>query len=222
MQRHWELDQERISLAMAACGDAKLVVDVGGRKDHKLFPPTTVSVGWEGDEWADLSSDPLPFDDGEVDFVFCRHTLEDMDNPAHLLREIKRVAKAGYIETPSPVVELTRGVDAVGGHLGYSHHRWVCLGDGSHLTMCAKYPLIETLSVPDVSAWLDSVGLPAWNTHCLFGEDPLEFCVLQNEQGFALKSVNGEGVPVEYVHVLLGMARRFVNQSSHLSAAEVH
>lgn len=204
-----------MSRAEAVCRGSNLVVDVGGRKGHRLFPPTTTSVGWEGDVVVDLTRDRLPFDDGEVDFLFCRHTLEDLDNPSHLLREIQRVARAGYIETPSPVVELTRGVDAYGSHLGYGHHRWICLGEGGSLTVCAKYPLLETLPVPDVSNWLDAVGLPGWNTHCLFSkDDPLRFDVLQNEQGFRLSSVNERGQPVEYSKVVFGMASRFIEATS--------
>jgi hypothetical protein len=39
------------------------------------------------------------------------HMLEDMYNPFPICAEMSRVAKAGYVETPSPVAELCRGVD---------------------------------------------------------------------------------------------------------------
>ena len=62
---------------------------------------------------ADLAEDLIPFPNKTFDFVYCRHTLEDMFNPFHACREMSRVGKAGYIETPSPAAELAKGVDAI-------------------------------------------------------------------------------------------------------------
>ena len=43
----------------------------------------------------------LPFCDKAFDYVICFHTLEHSSEPDCFLREIERVGKAGYIETPS-------------------------------------------------------------------------------------------------------------------------
>lgn len=43
----------------------------------------------------------LPFKDKEFDYVICCHVLEHVENPAKFLAEQFRVAKRGYIETPS-------------------------------------------------------------------------------------------------------------------------
>ena len=43
----------------------------------------------------------LPFGDKEFDFVFCNHVLEHVEDPEKFVREIVRVGKSGYIETPS-------------------------------------------------------------------------------------------------------------------------
>lgn len=51
----------------------------------------------------------LPFKDNSFDFVVCRHVLEHVDNPQLLLKELKRIGKKGYIETPSPFRELIHG-----------------------------------------------------------------------------------------------------------------
>lgn len=69
------------------------------------------------------ASQPLPFPDKYFDFVVCRHTLEDIANPIFVCREIARVAKAGYLETPHRVYESTKGVER---HwwAGHYHHRW--------------------------------------------------------------------------------------------------
>lgn len=72
------------------------------------------------------SPEPFPFPDKFFDFVVCGHTLEDVRDPVRVCRELSRVAKAGYIETPSPLLELTRGMDPAGRHwVGYYHHRWL-------------------------------------------------------------------------------------------------
>ena len=43
----------------------------------------------------------LPFKDKEFDYVICCHVLEHVENPVKFLSEQFRVAKRGYIETPS-------------------------------------------------------------------------------------------------------------------------
>jgi ubiquinone/menaquinone biosynthesis C-methylase UbiE len=50
----------------------------------------------------------LPYEDKEFDFVYCRHVLEDLIYPFRVIKEMQRVAKAGYIETPSPMAELKK------------------------------------------------------------------------------------------------------------------
>ncbi len=204
--KFWGPDPELIELAVAAAArrDEALCIDVGG--NHVYAFPGAITVGFEGQVKVDFERDRLPYADQEVGFLFCRHTLEDLADPDHLLREIKRVAKAGYLEIPSPLAELTRGVDAVGDHVGYCHHRWVGVGAGSHLKLCAKYPVIERLALPDYwellwrSSW-------RWNTYALFDEaHPLTFEVLSNERGFSLAERDGRGMPRPYRDALVGMA----------------
>lgn len=43
----------------------------------------------------------MPFEDKEFDYVVASHILEHVDNPAKACREIQRVGKAGYIESPA-------------------------------------------------------------------------------------------------------------------------
>jgi SAM-dependent methyltransferase len=47
----------------------------------------------------------MPFKDKAFDFVIAFHVLEHIPDPAALLLELQRVSKAGYIETPSVLVE---------------------------------------------------------------------------------------------------------------------
>lgn len=43
----------------------------------------------------------MPFKDKAIDFLYCSHVLEHVDNPEKACKEIQRVAKSGYIETPN-------------------------------------------------------------------------------------------------------------------------
>lgn len=47
----------------------------------------------------------LPFRDKSFDFVIASHVLEHSADPERFLRELQRVAKAGYIETPDAFME---------------------------------------------------------------------------------------------------------------------
>jgi SAM-dependent methyltransferase len=77
----------------------------------------------------DIDKDKIPFDNNYFDFIFCRHVLEDIQNPDFALTEILRVSKSGgYIETPSPLIEITKNVDANFSsdlYCGYIHHRYI-------------------------------------------------------------------------------------------------
>ncbi len=58
------------------------------------------------------------FADKQFDFVYCSHVLEHADDPAAACRELMRIARRGYIETP------TKGKDALMGSARVSNHRW--------------------------------------------------------------------------------------------------
>jgi SAM-dependent methyltransferase len=69
---------------------------------------------------------PFPYPDKYFDFAIASHILEDVRDPVRVCRELSRVAKAGFVETPSVYLELTRGVDPRGRrYVGYYHHRWL-------------------------------------------------------------------------------------------------
>jgi SAM-dependent methyltransferase len=120
----------------------------------------------------DINREPLPFRDKEVDFVYCRHVLEDLYNPLFLLGEINRVAKAGYLETPSPIVECTRGVD--GGSpiwRGFHHHHNLFYVDNGTLFVLRKLPLIEHIPLGPAQDDMIRVlngGPLFWNTYFFF------------------------------------------------------
>lgn len=80
----------------------------------------------------DIDEEPLPFLNKEIDFIYSRHVIEDIQNPNFALQEIIRCSKSGYIETPSPLIEITKGVDLYFGSEkcgGYLHHRYIIWAD---------------------------------------------------------------------------------------------
>lgn len=84
-----------------------------------------------------------PFTDKEFDFALCSHTLEDVRDPLAVCREIVRVAKSGYIEVPSRLVESTRGVERPF-YCGYYHHRWLCEIEGNKIVFQFKPAMIHS------------------------------------------------------------------------------
>lgn len=115
----------------------------------------------------DLCAEKLPFLDKAFDFVYCRHVLEDMYNPFLLLKEMERVAKAGYLETPSPCAELGRGVDGSSPpYRGYHHHRFILWAHEGELRIISKYPFIEYLRFDEAEIITElRKGPVSWNTH---------------------------------------------------------
>jgi hypothetical protein len=81
--------------------------------------------------------EPWPFLDGTFAFVVCGHILEDVRDPIRVCREMARVGRAGYIETPGALTELTRGVESPL-WCGWHHHRWLVAEVGGELTFLLK------------------------------------------------------------------------------------
>ncbi len=129
---------------LARIPDDALVLDVGGwasplaRADWVLdLQPyaTRGDYGYLGDPAAErftaetwvqrdiCDREPWPFEDGRFDFAICSHTLEDVRDPVFVCQELSRVAKAGYVEVPSRLMEQAFGIQ--GPWVGYGHHHWL-------------------------------------------------------------------------------------------------
>ncbi len=141
----------------------------------------------------------LPFADKEFDFVVCRGMLEDMHDPFPVCVEMARVAKAGYLEGPSPVAELCRGVD--GGdppYRGYHHHRYIGWSTEGEFRLISKYPLVEHLKFDeDMLAALLRWSPMHWNSYHLWADElkvkhiqsPLDYDIPQQYAGVLGKAV---------------------------------
>ncbi len=107
------------------------------------------ATGLSNFEYVDINCDKLPYDDKYFDFVVCRHVLEDIYNPSLACEEMSRVAKGGFIETPSPFTELKRGLERGAPWRGYIHHRFIVWARGHMLNFVTKHPVIEYMSISD-------------------------------------------------------------------------
>ncbi len=149
-KKYWTPLEPVVDWVMSRASEGARVLEIG--PGHLPFPLAETFVGWldwksvstENLVQCDIQEDTLPFADNEFDFVYCRHVLEDIYNPFHVCREMSRVAKAGYLETPSPMAEMCRGIDATSPHWrGYHHHRYFVWNNNGELSFLSKYPVVE-------------------------------------------------------------------------------
>lgn len=77
--------------------------------DIKIYPHQT---------FINANGEALPFKDKEFDYVICNQVLEHADDPAKFISEQCRVAKRGYMETPSLLGEFL---------FPKKSHKWIIL-----------------------------------------------------------------------------------------------
>jgi len=166
-----------------------IIYDIG--PGEHPFKPATHYIEKFTEEWEvqkdmkviikDIDTDKFNESYKSVDFIHARHILEDIQNPDFAMNEFERIGKNGYIETPSPLAEITRGIDAMGitgnnKHRGYYYHRYIVWVEAETNTLCfiPKYPIIETIDL-DKELQLKVINLlneyPVyWNTYYMWDE----------------------------------------------------
>src|SRR3954452_10192971 len=144
---------------LATLPDDARVLDVGGgaapfnRATHVLDVLAYEERGLMGFSYGDVQErftretwvrrdmcdrDPWPWPDDHFDFALCVTTLEDVRDPIGVCRELSRVARAGYVEVPTPVAELIYNVEARVLWLGHEHHRWLVFAEDGELVFLHK------------------------------------------------------------------------------------
>ena len=151
------LIDERLCKTLDRIGINQNIIDVGCGMAY--FPKAThlldISAKPVPDKVVfsiDLDFDKIPYSNSYFNFAYCRHTLEDIQNPNNAFNEIVRVASQGYIETPSPLVEIMKGIDGKVfsfDYVGYHHHRYIVWSDikTNTLYFLPKYPLVEYITI---------------------------------------------------------------------------
>ena len=155
----WYPIPDMIAALSRRCEGSTTVLDVGC--GDTPFPSATHLVDWspvgthpgKSVFQLDVDTDTFPFMTDAFDFVYSRHTLEDIQNPVHAFQEMVRVGQRGHFETPSPLVELLLGVDTRNDLLyrGYIHHRYIVWSEqeDNSLHFLPKYPIIEYMTVSE-------------------------------------------------------------------------
>lgn len=80
-------------------------------------------------EIINANGEDMPFKDKEFDYVICNQVLEHVDNPERFIKEIMRVGKRGYMETPSLLGEFLFPKES---------HKWVILEIDNKLILFEK------------------------------------------------------------------------------------
>jgi len=195
LQHHWGPHEPMVRVVEQMTEGKKSVLEVGPGK--KPFSKATEFVDWRSFKELEgkpvhalnINQDRLPLADKSFDFVYCRHTLEDLYNPLLICAEMNRVGKAGYIETPSPIAEAAKGVDYQSpAWRGYHHHRYFVWGEGDTLMFMAKYPILEHIVMEGIEdklvEHLNKHPL-YWNTY-FFWEGTLKFRLLEHDKDFRI------------------------------------
>jgi len=149
------------------------------------FPYATHFCGWLDSEKeklsnykvVDFSKDKFPYEDKEFDFVYARHVLEDLYNPFNCIEEMSRVAKAGFIECPSPLTEVCRESENWKDEnfkfkwRGYNHHHYFVWNDGQ-LNFLHKFPVVEHMKINEEDYILELLkDKYHWNTYYLWKDN---------------------------------------------------
>jgi ubiquinone/menaquinone biosynthesis C-methylase UbiE len=66
----------------------------------------------------------MPFPDKSFDFIIASHIAEHIEDPEQFCREMSRVGKGGYIETPGPLTEYLMPTKS---------HKWIVTKRGNTL-----------------------------------------------------------------------------------------
>jgi ubiquinone/menaquinone biosynthesis C-methylase UbiE len=97
----------------------------------------------------DICEYPWSFPDKYFDFVWCTQVLEDIRDPISVCKEMSRVGKQGFINTPSKLCELfshnNNGIFTEGFN-GYWHHRWLITLEKNKLIFKHKNALATVIN----------------------------------------------------------------------------
>jgi predicted SAM-dependent methyltransferase len=71
----------------------------------------------DGKPCYEFNIEEIPFEDNEFDLVYCSHVLEHTEFPEKACEELKRIAKRGYIETPTRAKDLWLNSAKISNHI---------------------------------------------------------------------------------------------------------
>jgi hypothetical protein len=104
--------------------------------------------------------------------AICSHTLEDVRDPVWVCEELIRVARAGYLETPSRLEEQTFGVQ--GPWVGWGHHHWLVETGDDEIEFVYKHQILHGRPEMQISLGSWQAADPEERTVSLWWEGSFE------------------------------------------------
>lgn len=212
-------------------GDFTRILDYG--PGAIPFPPANYIADHRTEHWnhksliswsINFNRDKLPVPDNIFDFAYCRHVLEDLNDPENAFYDLVRVSPRGYIETPSPLVE-TLLLGSKQSFRGYVHHRFFFWTDMATNTLVGlpKFPLIEALGsslygIEQEERLIDRVieSGPLWNNYYFWNETHRpRIVILQHDVDYDI--VDGG-----YARVLLEGVQKSIDHTTAIFVNEIN
>lgn len=134
--------------------DALPFESLGSGSDGDIHRNLDYSPRYTRDTWVKVDlcdRRPWPVPDQSFDYAICSHLLEDVRDPIWVCSEIRRVARAGYIEVPSRALEQSKGVENPR-HAGFYHHRWLVTAAGNRLEFRHKPHVLHSVNAAIVAS----------------------------------------------------------------------
>ena len=166
----------------------------------------------------DIDKDIFPYQNNIYNFIYCRHVLEDIQNPDFVLKEIIRVSNGHvYIETPSPLIESMKNIDAANlsyKYCGYIHHRYLVWSsiEKNEIYFLPKYSCIldHYFEIDDYKAYNIIKNYPVyWNNYFIFNSaNPPKVVMYKNGVNFNIACEN-KPMCQEYIDLV----KRSINES---------
>lgn len=191
------------------------------RPEESFYTPSTLKA--KRFVRLDVTREKLPFKDKEFDFCLCTHTLEDLLTPFLIIEEMSRVAKRGYMTTPSMGRDIVFGpIDLTNYRCGpirvpgLGHHKWLFQNKNGIMKIIPKnYALLYSALFQFVGwdgeeemqyYWEKEIKIEAiddLNVHNLIKE----YCQFVNDNRRFLKKGTAALFPDNPVHYLKEVAK---------------
>jgi len=206
-RHYWGPNKSVLSIIENRCSEYTNVLEIGPGVNPFKCATHFIGMNEKLSDYVsvDIDKDVFPFETNYFDFIYCRHVMEDIQNPDFAISEMIRTSRGGYIETPSPMIEITKNVDAMEFsplYCGYIHHRYIVWSNiqKNEIYFLPKYSFIldQLMKLSDTSAQLINHlinNYPVyWNNYFLFNS---QTTVIMYKQGIHFS------MPTGYIDLVL-------------------
>jgi len=145
----------------------------------------------------------MPFKNGAFDFLFASHLLEHVEDPGAVIKEITRIAKAGYIEVPNGIIESIKP---------FGSHLWFVFKNKKKLVFVRKSRLIHDVMLKNGEEYQYLFGNIKEPFIRLYWKKNIEYEIIDNlplSEKFKSGEGNVKGLASYNYYVLLAKILRF-------------